>query len=178
MILLQSLGTELENIRRFCVVSRRLVTLIALCCAWNSPTFADSTLKFNEALDAYTSGQHARAATLFTPLANAKHAPSQMLLGVMHTHGDGVAQDLRLAFAWFQRAAVLGHLPAFYQLGKAHARGLGTQKNLALGEVWLKRAALKGHFDAEMLLRTLKAESRSSTQLKASTSAPRNKASQ
>ncbi len=60
---------------------------------------------FEEGLDAYNTGDYARALRLWRPLAEHGHADAQHNLGVMHRSSQGVPQDYVQAHMWFNVAA-------------------------------------------------------------------------
>lgn len=82
------------------------VTEEAPAAAPERPLGADDV--FNLGLQAYRSGDTARAVSRLEAAAAEGHAPSQWQLGKMYANGDGVARDPLKAFEYF-RAVANGH---------------------------------------------------------------------
>ncbi len=61
---------------------------------------------YEDARDAYASGDYATALRLWRPLAEQGHADAQYSLGVMYSQGRGVPQDYVQAHMWFNLAAL------------------------------------------------------------------------
>jgi localization factor PodJL len=62
--------------------------------------------------------------------------------------GKGVAQDLKQAFAWYQRAAAQGHASAQFRVAAFHERGIGAAPDRERALLWYRRAAEQGHIKA------------------------------
>ncbi len=71
-------------------------------------------------------------------------------LALLHTQGQGVAQDLALAYKLYLRAARIGNVDAKAYIGFALLTGAGTKVNLETARFWLNEAAAAG--DASALL--------------------------
>ena len=76
------------------------------------------------------------AYTLFAQAADKGHAKSMNLLGRFHHEGVVVPKDVRLAKAWYQRAAQAGDFRGQYN----HAAELVAEGDEAQACVWLERA--------------------------------------
>ena len=85
------------------------------------------------------------------PLADAGDADAQFALGMIHTAGDDVPQDLTTALAWMRRAAEQNHLQAQYELGRFHTRQ-GPRQDFAEAVKWLRRSAERGYPRAQLTL--------------------------
>jgi localization factor PodJL len=62
--------------------------------------------------------------------------------------GRGVQKDPRLAFVWYQRAAMHGFAPAQFRLGSLYEHGIGTEIDMQRAKIWYGRAAEQGHAKA------------------------------
>lgn len=69
-------------------------------------------LDFEVGADAFQQGNFAEALKMFQQMAEQGDARAQYALGMMHDHGQGVAQDDNLAFEWFFKAAEQGMVKA------------------------------------------------------------------
>ena len=86
-----------------------------------------------------SSGSQADAAALFQ-------------LGIQYEAGDGVQQDYRKAFDYYQKAADLGNSDAMLSIGVLYANGTGVVKNLKEAAKWFKAAAELGNVYAQYYL--------------------------
>jgi localization factor PodJL len=75
-------------------------------------------------------------------------ALAQFEVGTRFAEGNGVAQDHRLAFAWYERAALRGLAPAQFRLAAYYERGVGVAVDTERAKVWYRRAAEQGHVRA------------------------------
>jgi localization factor PodJL len=69
-------------------------------------------------------------------------------VAIRYTEGKGVAQDLKQAFAWYQRAAAQGHASAQFRVAAFHERGIAVAPDPERAAVWYRRAAEQGHIKA------------------------------
>jgi localization factor PodJL len=91
-------------------------------------------------------------------LAAAKGDPSaEFEVAARFAEGKGVAQDLKQAVAWYQRAAAGGFAQAQYRLATLYERGFGVKTDLGRAKVWYKRAAEQGNIKAMHNLAVLSA---------------------
>ena len=65
-----------------------------------------------------------------------------------YAEGKGVTQDLKEAFAWYQRAAAQGHASAQFRVAAFHERGVGVATDRERAILWYRRAAEQGHVKA------------------------------
>ncbi|MFP4177745.1 MAG: tetratricopeptide repeat protein [Acholeplasmataceae bacterium] len=84
-----------------------------------------------------------------------EHPHAQYNLAVMYQKGDGVEQDLRKAFLWYQKAAEADLDIAQYNLGMLYLQGLGTEKDVKKARIFLEKAAEQGLEVAEEMLHTI-----------------------
>lgn len=91
----------------------------------------------------------------FKEAADAGYGPAQYNLATLYHRGaDGVAQDLKLAAAYFAAAAKTGHAGALYAAGRMFDLGEGIPADQHRAIVYYKEAALKGHASAQYALGT------------------------
>lgn len=83
------------------------------------------------------------------------HPHAQYNLAVMYQKGDGVEQDLRKAFLWYEKAASSELDVAQYNLGMLYLQGLGTEKDVKKARTLLEKAANQGLEIAEEMLHTI-----------------------
>ena len=72
-------------------------------------------------------------------------ALAQLEVATRFAEGDGVAQDHRLAFAWYERAAMRGLAAAQFRLAAYYERGVGVAVDAERAKIWYRRAAEQGH---------------------------------
>ena len=95
------------------------------------------------------------AAARWYQLSAAQGIPfAQYNLAQMYATGTGVPRDDRLAFFWFEKAA-LRLAEAQYRVGVAYAEGRGTERSPLLAREWLVKAVAGGSDNAVVYLRTL-----------------------
>lgn len=98
---------------------------------------------FQQAVELFTRGRHADAASVLTQAA--EDAEAQNLLGVMCLNGMGVPQDPRRAAELFGKAAGVGLKEAHYNLCNLLYNGLGVARDEARAREHLLTAARAGH---------------------------------
>jgi TPR repeat protein len=63
----------------------------------------------------------------------------------MLSNGQGIAQNRKLAFEWYSKAAVKGHRTALYSMGLYYAKGLdGVSQDLEKAQAHFEKAASQG----------------------------------
>jgi localization factor PodJL len=75
-------------------------------------------------------------------------ALAQFEVATRIAEGSGVAQDHKLAFAWYERAAMRGLAPAQFRLAAYYERGAGVAVDTERAKIWYRRAAEQGHVRA------------------------------
>jgi localization factor PodJL len=75
-------------------------------------------------------------------------ALAQFEVATRIAEGSGVAQDHKLAFAWYERAAMRGLAQAQFRLAAYYERGVGMAVDAERAKVWYRRAAEQGHVRA------------------------------
>ena len=94
----------------------------------------------------------ARAASIFTALADRGDAEAQAHIGYMTDQGEGVVADKAKAVQWYRKAALQGNRDAQYNLAVALAFGDGVARNDAEALQWYRRAAEQGSAVAQYSL--------------------------
>ncbi|MHA1570481.1 MAG: tetratricopeptide repeat protein, partial [Alphaproteobacteria bacterium] len=100
---------------------------------------------FDTGLEAYSSGDYARALATFQPLAEQGLAGAQTYLAHMLRDGTGIPASSAGAAKWYGRAAAQGDLAAQNQLGLMTLAGQGMPRDSAAAFRWFKAAARQGH---------------------------------
>ena len=103
-------------------------------------------------------------ANRYLQLAKSGEPAAEYDLGVLYARGDGVAQDLGSAAAWFRKAAQGGVLPAAFNLGVMYERGLGVDRDMDQAVAWYRRAAARNYPPAQYNLAIAYAEGRGTPQ--------------
>ena len=117
-----------------------LLPLLASFPAWAGLDEADA---------AYKAGDYATALREWRPLADRGDAQAQTSLGFMYAEGRGVAQNDRLAVAWYRKAAEQGFADAQTQLGVMYKNGQGVPQDDTQAVAWYRKAAEQGQARAQ-----------------------------
>lgn len=125
----------------------RLVTLViaAICCAAPVAAWAQSGV---DAEAAYARGDFARAAQIWSVLAEQQDARAQTFLAMLYRDGKGVTQNLQTAASWYAKAAAQGDPIAQGQLGSFYAAGRGVPMDSEQAAYWLRLSAEQGNAPA------------------------------
>ena len=119
---------------------RGLVTGVLFLAVALTPVVAVSG-SFEDARDAYNSGDYATAERLWRPLAEQGDADAQFYLGVMYENGQGVPQNYAEALKWHQLAAEQGNAGAQYNLGLMYSSGQqGVPQDFLRAHIWFNLA--------------------------------------
>lgn len=130
---------------------------------------AKSTLapaaELDAALAAYKRGDFRAALAALQPLAEQGEHTAQYVLGLMHEHGQGVAQDLTLAMNWYRKAAAQNDARAQFNLGwiyeNAPEQGeAAVSRDMAEAIRWYSLAAEQGLAEARYNLGAMYAQGR------------------
>lgn len=81
--------------------------------------------------------------------ANKNYLEAQTLIGLDYFNGEGIAQDYKKAFEWFQKAADQDYAHAQYLMALMYERGLGTPQDSDKAFEWLQKSAKQGFFKAQ-----------------------------
>ena len=87
-------------------------------------------------------------------------ATAQFEIATRFAEGNGVPQDQKQAFAWYERAAMRGLASAQFRLGAYYERGIGVTADAERAKVWYRRAADQGHVRAMHNLGVLRRRTR------------------
>lgn len=117
-----------------------LIIKMLLVALWGFAMFATAA-SYTEGKAAFDQGDYAAARTLWLEALDEPDPNTLFHLGVLYDQGLGVARDDRVAFQWYEKAAVLGHPTAEYNLGNAYKHGRGTVKSEELASYWWQKAA-------------------------------------
>jgi hypothetical protein len=101
---------------------------------------------FEAGLDAYGMGNYEYAAREFAASAQRGEIRGEYYLGLLHEEGQGLAQDLQLAWQWYMKAAAKGDVDAAFALGRLYSKGSGVARDLPVAYRWYSRAARGGHY--------------------------------
>lgn len=112
--------------------------MIATMVATALPGGAQASVR--SGIEAWQSGEHARAVAIWRALADKGDQDAAFNLGQAYRLGKGVAADSGEAKKWFEKAARAGHLDAQVSLGLL----LFDAGDRATALTWLKRAADRG----------------------------------
>ena len=99
---------------------------------------------FDEGLEAFRSGDYAKARSAWSDSAETGDARSQYGMGVLSNEGRGSGIDYALAAMWFRRAARQGLPEAQVELGFMRATGRGVEQDAVQAYVWFALAARAG----------------------------------
>lgn len=76
--------------------------------------------------------------------ADVGNAIAQYNLGVRYAFGEGIRQDHRKAFEWYQKSANQQNSKAQYNLGVAYSMGEGVRQNKATAKEWFGKSCDNG----------------------------------
>ena len=99
---------------------------------------------FEDALDAYNTGDYATALRLWRPLAEQGYAYAEYMLGVMYERGEGAPRDYAEAVKWYRLAAEQDYANAQSDLGFMYDIGRGVPQDDVEAVKWYRRAAEQG----------------------------------
>lgn len=117
---------------------KQRILLVCMCVlALNGQAMADPMA---DATSAYDAGDYAKAAKLFSPLAEKGNVEAQYILGVMYRAGRGVPQDFKAAKKWYQLAAEQGNALAQFNLGWMYASGKSVPRDNVRARMWFNIA--------------------------------------
>ena len=120
----------------------------ALVEAWTPlpPTLAQQVTDADQASDPQV------ALRILQPMAADGEPMAQYMLGLIYSHGKGVARDDAAAADWYRKAALQNHAGAEIQLALLYKNGEGLTKDDAEAAEWLRKAADQNVAAAEGML--------------------------
>ncbi|MEX1109582.1 MAG: tetratricopeptide repeat protein [Dongiaceae bacterium] len=119
----------------------RLLAALVLLAGINATAWAD---QFEDAGDAYQSGNYDRAFGLLKPLAEDGNVDAQAIVGLMYALGQGVIQDPDEAVKWYRLAAEQGHADAQFNLAVIYYLSAGVDPDDKEASHWYGLAADQG----------------------------------
>ena len=127
-------------------MKQKLIAAFLLVSLFTSPLTYSSDI--DKGLEAYNQGDYQQVYEIFRPLAEDGDSSAQFKLGVMNSHGQGVAQNFNEAVHWFRAAAEQGHSTAMSKLGLMYVIGEGVVQDYSQAYMWFNIAASQGDQDA------------------------------
>lgn len=109
---------------------------------------ASASAGVDEGKAAFLAANYKAAWKELRPLAAAGNADAQYLVGVMYSHGKGVARDAATSARWYEKAARQGNADAAFNLGFMRYQ----QGKFDDAAPWLLKAAQKGNGMAQYLV--------------------------
>eukprot|EP00027_Filamoeba_sp_ATCC50430_P006030 CAMPEP_0168555470 /NCGR_PEP_ID=MMETSP0413-20121227/8354_1 /TAXON_ID=136452 /ORGANISM="Filamoeba nolandi, Strain NC-AS-23-1" /LENGTH=575 /DNA_ID=CAMNT_0008586327 /DNA_START=26 /DNA_END=1753 /DNA_ORIENTATION=- len=124
---------------------------------WEAITWYQRAAAQDSARAQYRLGRHyelenkyAEAFKMYRSAAKNKLAAAQNALAKCFLRGNGVKQNFRKAYRWFEAAVQNGEIgEAQYYLGFCYEHGFGVQQDSARAVEWYKEAATKGYLQAQ-----------------------------
>lgn len=101
---------------------------------------------------AVRSGDFAKAAENWAPLADFGYGEAQLELGNLYAQGKGVTQDYGRAFQLFSQATESGSPRAYMELGQLYENGTGAPQDPAKAEELYRKAVAGGYVRASAML--------------------------
>lgn len=141
----------MRGIRRAPVLIALPLVASVLVCLAVATVRADEGVpagRFYDGLVAYNTGDFAKAAELWHPLAMAGDANAQSSLGLLYLSGIGVRRDSDLARQLLLQAARQGIVQAQLYLSLIYLRGEGVQQDFAIAYMWSDIALAAGYGEA------------------------------
>jgi TPR repeat protein len=105
---------------------------------------------FQDAVDAYNSGNYLYAFDEFRELALNGDPSAQYRLGQMYDKGEGVQKDDRLAASWYGKAAGQNDVKAQFAIAEMYSQGRGVPQDDRVAARWYLEAAGHGFQKAQM----------------------------
>lgn len=131
------------------------VSLLILMLILSLPVFAETDPHYELASELYQQKNYLEAFRAFEVLAQRGDARAQTITALMYKFGEGVNQDLELAYQWYRRAAIQGYPPAQFHVGSMLAEGSGTEADPEQAIKWLNIALENGYDRAQEKLNEL-----------------------
>lgn len=96
---------------------------------------------FDEAVQAYGTGDYATALAEFKVLADQGKPEAQYFMGLFYHNGFGVPRDQAESAKWFLKAARQGDARSQYYVGIMAEKGQGVEKDPVAAHRWLSLSA-------------------------------------
>jgi hypothetical protein len=155
-------------------LNRFLSVFLLACFIFPAFSYAD---QLEDGKTAFDSKDFEKACELLSPLAEAKNAEAQTMLGVMYVNGQGVEMDLTKGLRLIMEAANQGYgvaqvcaldvtmdmaregnTGAMYNVGGMCLKGWGGEQDKAVCLKWLEEAAKLGHEKSGKMLNKIYAK--------------------
>ncbi len=107
---------------------------------------------YDEGKALYDKKDYAAAFPKLKAAAEKGHRKAQYRLGRCYDKGNGVEENNKLAFGWYQKSAAQDYAKAQYQLGKCYKNGEGVEKDRKKAVEWFAKAARQDNADAQLAL--------------------------
>ena len=105
--------------------------------------------EFQDAVDAYNSGNYMYAFDEFRALALGGDAAAQYRLGLMYAKGQGIPQDYSQAASWYLKAAAQDDTRAQFAIAEMYSQGQGVPQDDKVAAKWYVEAADHGYPKAQ-----------------------------
>ena len=105
--------------------------------------------EFQDAIEAYNSGNYLYAFDEFRELALGGDAAAQYRLGLMYAKGQGIPQDYSQAALWYLKAAAQDDTRAQFALAEMYSQGQGVPQDNKAAAKWYVEAADHGYPKAQ-----------------------------
>jgi uncharacterized protein len=96
---------------------------------------------FDDAVQAYGTGDYATALAEFKVLADQGKPEAQYFMGLFYHNGFGVPRDQTESAKWFLKAAQQGDARSQYYVGVMAEKGQGVEKDPVAAHRWLSLSA-------------------------------------
>lgn len=96
---------------------------------------------FDDAVQAYGTGDYAKALAEFKVLADQGKPEAQYFMGLFYHNGFGVPRDQSESAQWFLKAARQGDARSQYYVGIMTEKGQGVEKDSVAAHMWLSLSA-------------------------------------
>ncbi len=133
---------------------RLIPFLIASILLWPPPALADT----DRALIAYEQGDITTAVRELEKIAKQGDPVAQHHLGFIYFNGEGLGQNDKKAFYWFNQSARRGYAPSQDVLAYMYNHGRGVEPDKIRAYVWYSLAASNGIFLAQSIRKKLSEE--------------------
>ena len=119
---------------------KKLYLAIIICLTFSIPTLADDIgFKY------YEKGLYDKAFKIWTKEIKQGNKEAMYNMGLLYYFGQGVDQDLNLAFKYCKKAALKGSARAQNNIAFMHMRGIGTKKSYISAYAWSLIAIENGY---------------------------------
>ena len=119
---------------------KKLYLAIIICLIFSVPTLADDIgYKY------YEKGLYDKAFKIWSKEIKQGNKEAMYNMGLLYYFGQGVDQDLNLAFKYCKKAALKGSARAQNNIAFMHMRGIGTKKSYISAYAWSLIAIENGY---------------------------------